>query len=349
MIVSALGVVGLIALVFGNQWLYQSLYENNVFSYRSGPGRLISWLSFPQWRITPVRAGYLVPADLSLIALLAALGLFILVAARSLEPRQGAVGAFVVGWWATMAAAGVAGLVRAVLQITLNDYPGFEVWDLTFSAILAGAGFGLFFGWLPGLATVIAFLVTRPKGFAAEAQGVPGAFGPGRIGTGPMPQPAAPVRPPYAQQQQASGWAPVPSPPTPGPTGPQPAPGVPPGPAWASQPPPGGFQSAPAGYQPPPPAGYAPQPPPGYQPAPPPQVPLGTPAERPEPVESPEPAESGEPARSAESAGQSEPADSPEPVVPPVADESLEPAVQAEFGDRPDSEAPERADDPPRR
>jgi hypothetical protein len=54
-------------------------------------------------------------------------------------------------------------------------------------------------------------------------------------------------------------------------------------------------------------------------------------------VESPESAEPLEPARS------------PEPVVPPVADESLEPAVQAEFGDRPDSEAPERADDPPRR
>ncbi|MDX6431303.1 MAG: hypothetical protein QOE54_3669, partial [Streptosporangiaceae bacterium] len=279
MTVSALGAVGLIALVFGNQWLYAWLYDHDVFSHSSATGRLVSWLQFPQWRVSPVRADSLAPADLSLIVLLGLLGLFVLAAARSLEPRRGVAGALVVGWWATVVAAGIAGLVRAVLLMVLDHFPGFETSALVYSSVLSGAGFGLAFGWLPGLATMIAFVVTRPKDLAPQG---PGA-GPNLGGAAPMPQPAGAARAPYPQR---SGWAPVPPPPTPGPTGPQPVPGVPPGPAWAPQPPPayGGYPPPPAGYQAPPP-GYAP---PGYPPAPPPQmlpgaVPAGSPA-RPEPA-----------------------------------------------------------------
>ncbi|MGI8336354.1 hypothetical protein ACRYCC_40965 [Actinomadura scrupuli] len=268
MTVSALGAVGLIALVFGNQWLYTWFYDNDVYRYRSVTGRPASWLQFPQWRVSPLEAEYLIPPDLSLIVLLGLLGAFVLAAARSLEPRRGVVGALVVGWWATVVAAGLAGLVRGILLVVLNDYPDRLVADLVFGTMLTGAGFGLALGWLPGLATMIAYLVTRPEGLAPQAAGAGGAPVPNLAGMGPMPRPAGGA--PYPRQ---AGWAPVPPPPTSGPTGPQPVPGFPPGPAWAPQPPPGGYPPPPAGYQAPPPAGYAP--PPGFPPAPPPQAPPG--------------------------------------------------------------------------
>src|SRR4051812_20058248 len=106
LILGALGVVGLIALVFGNQWTLEFLYKHDL-AQSDGAGRLLVWLTFPYWRLTPGGSfSNLLINDISLILLFVAIGLLIMAGARALDPDRGVIGALILGWWATVIGAG---------------------------------------------------------------------------------------------------------------------------------------------------------------------------------------------------------------------------------------------------
>ncbi|MBC6458728.1 hypothetical protein [Actinomadura sp. HBU206391] len=276
LVISAVGPVGLIALVFGNQWTFEFLARKDI-EY-GGFGGLLRLIQFPTWRLTTRGSSgfsYLVVIDLSLVLFLAVIGLLVMAGARALEPRRGAPGALILGWWATVVAGGLMGLVRALLYIPVQDFPEGTRANLIWNGIYSGAGFGLFYGWLPGLAMLVVFLATRPKDASAPAPfGGHGAAG---------PQGAPPPPPPPAQRQAAGGWGAQPpaawGPPQSQAAHAQPAGYPPPGQApFRGQPPQGGRPpyggQAPYGGQPPfggqaPPPGYPPHAAAGYPQAPP--------------------------------------------------------------------------------
>ncbi|MBW8484173.1 hypothetical protein [Actinomadura parmotrematis] len=233
-------------LLFGNQWLYDALLRNDV-GYSGTGGQFLRWLEFPVWRLTAGSTRhraflYVVSLDFTVLLLLVlAVGLAVL-AARALDERRGLFGAVVAAWWATIVAAGVAGLVRGLLLAWVLEYPGsmrsMSVWQ----GFAQGLGFGFWFGWLAGIGALVGFLLARPR--VATPAGAPGTgpipVVPPRPGTGPMPivpqhpsaVPYAP--PPGAQYAPGPQQPPQPQQPPPGWSG---APSVPPAQPPVQQPP----------------------------------------------------------------------------------------------------------------
>ena len=147
------------ALVFGNQWLFEWVFENDILE-GSGAGALVrSVLLFPSWRLTPAGgfASVLVP-DFSLLVLFALLAAFTTFGLMTLDPERGMAGAFVCGWWAMFLAAAIMAFVRQLLAALLLDYP-----DPFFRfAVVGGLEYALFVGWAPGVAVMVAYVLTKP-------------------------------------------------------------------------------------------------------------------------------------------------------------------------------------------
>ncbi|REE95684.1 hypothetical protein [Thermomonospora umbrina] len=294
MILSAVGTVAVLALLFGNQWFNRWVADGDRGSDPGVVGELLRALRFPAWRIAAGEpASVQVAADFALLVLIAASALLILAGTRSLPADRGFT-ALVLGWWATFVSAGLAGLVHGGLLSTTDHVVHPPGGSVAVAVMANGAMFGLLYGWLPGLAVFLAFHLTRPRhGMApmpAHAHADPGTL--------PADHPAAR---PYvlAGQQQppppgGTGWAPPPPSPGAHPTGGFPFPPTPP-----------------AGYAPPvvhrPPAPPAPPALPtgiaAAQPIQPPPAPSPSPS--PDDETPPAPTDEGTPSAPAETAGES--------------------------------------------
>ncbi|HEX2314920.1 MAG TPA: hypothetical protein VHJ17_14355 [Thermomonospora sp.] len=258
-ILGAAGPVAVMALLFGNQWFDRWVADSDWGTDLDVLFYLLAWLRFPAWRIADGSpAAVQLAADAGLLVFLAVLTLLVLAGCRALHPDRG-FGAFVLGWWSVTLAAGLAGLLRGLLYNTTSYPPVHEFGPVVAVNVMNGAMFGLVYGWLPGLAVLLAFHASRP-----------------REGAAPVP-PGHPATRPYVVQGH--------QPPPPPPPGAQP---------WAPPPPsPGAVPTGGFPFPPTPPAGYAPpvlhQPhPTGIAAAQPLDVP---PAEAPEPAADEEPAE----------------------------------------------------------
>ncbi|WP_030171036.1 hypothetical protein [Spirillospora albida] len=256
MIAMALGAllpVLAIALVMGNQWVADEINESDL-ERGEGLAPLVTWLQVPMWRISGPGSRtewkYIFAIDFTLLVMLGLLAALVVVGARSVDPRRGAFGAFITGWWAAVLAAGLSGIVEGVLLNWAFPFPGGASRTIWIS-ISTGLGFGFAYGWLVGLGTLAGYAVGRSRTPAAQQPyGQPQPFG---GGTGPQPMPfggsTGPQPMPYAPQQpygRPAGYPPV----QPGPqmgTGPQhpaavpytPPPGTPQPPAWGAAPAPG--------------------------------------------------------------------------------------------------------------
>ncbi|WP_026416179.1 hypothetical protein [Actinomadura oligospora] len=240
--VGALVPTVLYVLGVANQWVADAIAKHDVNTSR-GLGPLLLIAQAPAWRLTAPggglrgSAGDLVFAqDISTFLFLLVLAGLVFAGARALSPERGLFAALVLGWWATLVAAGLTGLLRGLLYSdTLyrgnvlsgslrNEMADYAIWQ---QASL-GAQFGLWFGWVAGLGAVLAVAILRA----------------GRTRPTPVtaPGPAAPQRPPVAGYPQAPSpavqyappgypqWAPnvpPPGPPAPGPArDPEPGPGT---------------------------------------------------------------------------------------------------------------------------
>ncbi|TDD58745.1 hypothetical protein E1298_46960, partial [Actinomadura rubrisoli] len=265
MFVTAIGAVIpviVLALLFDNQWVVDAINDSD-FEYDEGLGTLVGWLEFPSWRVSGVSGSsrtewdYVLALDFSTLLFLVLLALLVLAAVRSIDPRRGHFGAVVVGWWATVLAGGLTGIVRGFLAKWTLDIPDGSLDEAIWRSVSGGAGFGLAYGWLAGLGALAGFFTGRPREYAPQ-QAMQGAYPPpgayphpgaslppgGPMPSGPqmMPQqahggqglppqhPAAVpyVPPPGAPQQQPAWGAPGPQQPYPGmPVPQQPAPPFP--------------------------------------------------------------------------------------------------------------------------
>jgi len=100
--------------------------------------------------------------------------LFVLLAAfttlglMTLDPIRGTAGALVCGWWATFLAASIAAFVTQVLAGLVLDFPAFIR-----LAVASGLEYGLAAGWVPGVAVMVAYVLTRPGTAPGWSSGPP--------------------------------------------------------------------------------------------------------------------------------------------------------------------------------
>ncbi|WP_131742498.1 hypothetical protein [Actinomadura roseirufa] len=320
MALGALVPVVLLSLLFGNQWVIEALVKND-FDYTRGAGQLMLWLQYPRWRLTTGSFDwrFLVAEDVSTLLFFALVPVLTLVGARSLEPRRGLFGAVLTGWWASVAAGGVSGIVAGVLLDWAFDYPGQETSRTIFSAISNGACFGLAFGWLAGAGALVGFLVTRPREYAVQHPAAGAVPPPGALLPPGGPHPAAiamPVQPTHGEGLPPQHPAAVPYVPPPGTPQQQPAWGTGQGPQYGSA----YVQQQPAPSQP-----VAPSPAPGAGDE------ADTPAGQDAGAQSPSPAAAApeEDPKPGSGTSGSAPADAPDDG-PPDDDPPAEPAAQGE-------------------
>lgn len=137
----------LLVLIFGSP-VYQDWVRVNATENTAGDWflRLLAW---PAWRFDsdiPVRD--LLATDLRAILLVAFTGLFMAaLTGAQLSRAQGTLSQFLAGWSAFIFAGGFAGLLTAFIQTDPSLLAALE-------AAGAGAGYGLFVGWIVGLATL---------------------------------------------------------------------------------------------------------------------------------------------------------------------------------------------------
>ncbi|QXJ21020.1 hypothetical protein AGRA3207_001826 [Actinomadura graeca] len=353
----ALAPVLLLTLLFNNQWVIDAIRKSD-FEYDEGIGPLVSWFQFPQWRLTGggvhAPGKFIFAVDFGTLLFFVLLALLALAASRPVEPRRGLFGAVVAGWWATVVAGGLSGIVLGVLIDWSLDLPGgAETGRTIWNTMSHGASFGLAYGWLPGIGALVGFLLTRPADHVQQPvpgpvlpPGGPVPYGaPGHSGAHLLPgaQPPQPQMQPgrMHQGQMQSGAHMQPGQMQPGmPMAPSPHAGQglppqhpaavpyvpPPGPQqpqWAGAPLPPQAPQYPGAPVPPQPGPGAPQQ--QFQPsAPPPAAQAPSP-----PVPTPAP-----PADD----------DAAEPAEAPRQDEPAEPAEPAEAADRPRTEAETAAD-----
>ncbi|MBA9004111.1 hypothetical protein [Thermomonospora cellulosilytica] len=227
MLLAGVGTTALMALVFGNQWFGDLANGDGTASEDSLVRDLARWLHFPAWVVGRGPVLDQVGIDVSLLVLLGLLAVLILAGARSLEPRRGAFGALVLGWWAALVAAAITGLVRGTLLVVVGDFPSSLMRNVMLNHMAQGLFWGMVYGWLPALACLVAFLATRD---ARNPSSAPPWASPAPAAGGSLP-PNHPAAKPYAPppgQPAPQGWAPPPPSPGAGPTGGLPVPQLPP-------------------------------------------------------------------------------------------------------------------------
>lgn len=136
-----------LVLAFGNpayvDWVRDNTNENTAGGWFL---RLLAW---PAWRFDsdePVRD--LIAADIKAILLIALTALFLAALTNSqLSRARGSISQLLAGWAAYIFAAALAGLLTAFIQTNPSLLSAFQA---------AGAGgiYGLFVGWIVGLAAL---------------------------------------------------------------------------------------------------------------------------------------------------------------------------------------------------
>jgi hypothetical protein len=237
--IGAVGPVLLIAILLGNQWVNRKILESDLTRSDKAFGPLVQWVEFPYWRVTTqghyLAFKYVAIMDISLLLFLAILGALVVFGVRMLDQARGTGGAFILGWWAALVAAGVGGLIRGLLMKTLMSdlYPKSMSTSMVWQSVSQGLGFGFAYGWLAGLGALLAFMMTRSRGLGTQQPH--GAATPGHPSATPYaPPPMGPYgQQPYGQPGQPpgqQGWQQGP---------PQaPPPGAPPRPYDGGPPPP---------------------------------------------------------------------------------------------------------------
>jgi hypothetical protein len=144
----------ILVLVFGSPW-YADWVDKNT-----NPGTAGGWwlrlLAWPHWEFNSNNSlRELIVGDLRaiLLVVLAALFLFLLPGSQ-LARARGTISQFFAGWSAYIFAGGFAALL-ATLFLKNPSLLG------AFQAAGGGAGYGLFVGWLVGLATLGGYRGTR--------------------------------------------------------------------------------------------------------------------------------------------------------------------------------------------
>ncbi|MBO2462023.1 hypothetical protein [Actinomadura violacea] len=185
--------LAVLAVLVGNQWVVDAIIKSD-FRLDKGIGPLVARLLFLSWRFTPPHGlswRYAVTLDFTTLLALVGTALLVAAGARSVDAARGPVGALITGWWAVIAAGGVAGFVFGLLQ---NWALGFHATSMStniFNGIDKGASAGLLYGWLAGAGALAGYLIGRPRGQAAPQQY--GQYAP--------QQPFGAAQPPYAGQQ----------------------------------------------------------------------------------------------------------------------------------------------------
>lgn len=143
------GVIAAIILVlaFGNpayhDWVIHHTNEHSALGF------FLRQLAWPYWHFdadVPVRD--LIAADLKAILLIVFTGLMLAMLTKSqLSRARGTLSQLFAGWGAYIFAAALAGFVAAFLQVHASLYGAF-LWAA------AGAVYGLFVGWIIGIATL---------------------------------------------------------------------------------------------------------------------------------------------------------------------------------------------------
>ena len=135
----------ILVLAFGNP-AYVSWAKNHTGN--DGFGFFLRQLAWPEWSFSSdqsVRS--LLANDLKAILLIVFTGLFVtLLAGSQVTAARATVSQFLAGWGAYMFAGALAGLLAAFVQTGASVVGAF-----TWAA--AGAVYGLFVGWIVGLAT----------------------------------------------------------------------------------------------------------------------------------------------------------------------------------------------------
>jgi hypothetical protein len=132
----------LLVLVFGNQvytdWVSSHTVQGNPWDL------FLNQLGWPRWFVTSggTASRDVIAADVRALLLIVMVAVIIGMGADNVT---GGSGAFMLGWFSVIIGAGVAGLLTAFITTTASAY----------SALQAAAGaatYGLFVGWLVGLA-----------------------------------------------------------------------------------------------------------------------------------------------------------------------------------------------------
>jgi hypothetical protein len=140
----------ILVLAFGNA-AYVDWVTRNESTATAG-GYLLRELAWPAWHLIPANGSgpaiqALIAADLKAILLIVFVALLLGLATASLLSSGSGLGRFILGWGCFILAAAVAGLLSAFVVANAS----------LLGALLAAAGgaaYGLFFGWVVGLAAL---------------------------------------------------------------------------------------------------------------------------------------------------------------------------------------------------
>ncbi|MBE1530277.1 hypothetical protein [Actinomadura algeriensis] len=228
--------VALMSLIFGNQWVAEAIREE------AGPGfegiwQLIYRLQTLAWLLYPDNGtnwAEVIVLDFGLILSLVLLAALAAVGVRAVDPKRGALGAVVTGWWACFVAACVGGFVTGVLVELVTDASEFHMIG---GYVTEGAAFGFLYGWTAGLGALAGYHFTRDRGPGGQPMQQP-------YGQQPyQPQPGVPMQ---QQMPPMQGQQPMPGQPVPGQQPYQPQPYAPQHPAAVPYVPPQGGPQQPA-------------------------------------------------------------------------------------------------------
>ena len=144
----------ILVLVFGSPW-YRDWATDNHTDQTAG-GWFLRLLAYPAWRFDSSDPLQDVLADdlrAILVVVLTAFFLYLLPGSQ-LARARGTISQFLAGWSAYIFAGALAGLITALVRSNPTLLGAF-------SAAGAGATYGLFVGWLIGLATLGGWRGTR--------------------------------------------------------------------------------------------------------------------------------------------------------------------------------------------
>lgn len=108
-----------------------------------------------------LRPAGLVATLVALVVVAAVVALIVWLVARAASPRYGFAAVLFGGWIAVVLAGWLAALATSPLVALDFEYPAEMVGQLVLQRISAGGGWGLYWGWLTGLAAAVVFLITN--------------------------------------------------------------------------------------------------------------------------------------------------------------------------------------------
>jgi hypothetical protein len=137
----------ILVLVFGSPW-YVDWAQDNTNPATAG-GWFLRLLAWPTWRFdSSASVQDIIAADLKAILVVALTALFLyLLPGSQLARARGTLSQLFAGWGSYVFAGAFAALLTAVIQSNPSLLGAFQ-------AAGAGAGYGLFVGWIIGLATL---------------------------------------------------------------------------------------------------------------------------------------------------------------------------------------------------